>query len=71
MAQALNKRTGVIVDVPAHYIGHPSLGKNLVAVSNEAQAAPKKENKKEQPAPVVEVAEVLPEPEINIEEDKE
>jgi hypothetical protein len=69
MAQALNKRTGVIVDVPAHYIGHPSLGKNLVAVSNEAQAAPKKENKKEQPAPVVEA--VKPEPETNIEENEE
>jgi hypothetical protein len=69
MAQALNKRTGVIVDVPAHYIGHPSLGKNLVAVSNEAQAAPKKENKKEQPAPVVEAVE--PEPETNIEENEE
>lgn len=69
MAQALNKRTGLTVDVPAHYIGHPVLGKNLVAVGSEAQAAPKKENKKEQPAPVVEAVE--PEPEINIEENEE
>ena len=70
MAQALNKRTGLTVDVPAHYIGHPVLGKNLVAVSNEAQAAPKKETpKKEQPAPLVEA--VKPEPVINIEENEE
>lgn len=46
MALAKHKLTGNIVDVPAHYIGHPSLGKNLIAVDAEVQAAPKKENKK-------------------------
>ena len=77
MAQAINVNTGVIVDVPAHYINHPVLGKNLKAVGSEVQAAPKKETKKkEQPAPVVEVviaeeATFLPEPEINIEENEE
>ncbi len=73
MALATNKRTGKTVSVPDHYIGHPVLGIDLVADGTEVQAAPKKEMKykKEQPAPVVEVAEVLPEPEINIEEDKE
>jgi len=77
MALATNTRTGKTVDVPAHYIGHPVLGKNLVLATGEAQAAPKKETKKkEQPAPVVEVviaeeATFLPEPEINIEENEE
>ena len=67
-----NTITGKTVSVPSHYVGHPVLGKNLVLVTDEAQAAPKKETKKkEQPAPEAEVAEVLPEPEINIEEDKE
>ncbi len=71
MALAINKRTGKTVSVPDHYIGHPVLGKNLVLETDEAQAAPKKETKKkEQPAPVVEV-EILPEPEINIEENEE
>ncbi len=71
MAQAMNTKTGKIVSVPDHYVGHPVLGKNLVLVSDKAQAAPKKETKiKEQPAPEVEV-EVLPEPEINIEENEE
>jgi hypothetical protein len=46
------------------------LGKDLVLVEDELQAAPKKETpKKEQPAPVVKV--VKPEPEINIEENEE
>jgi hypothetical protein len=77
MALAINTRTGKTVSVPDHYVGHPVLGKNLVLKTDEAQAAPKKETKKkEQPAPVVEVvvaeeAASLPEPEINIEEDKE
>lgn len=71
MALATNKITGFTVSVPDHYIGHPVLGKNLVLKADKAQAAPKKETPiKEQPAPVVEV-EVLPEPEINIEENKE
>ena len=65
-----NTRTGVEISVPAHYVGHPVLGKDLVLVEDDVQAAPKKETKKkEQPAPVVEA--VKPEPEINIEEDKE
>lgn len=65
-----NKRTGNIASVPAHYIGHPVLGNDLELIEDEVQAAPKKETKKkEQPAPVVEAVE--PEPEINIEEDKE
>ena len=71
MALAINTRTGKTVSVPDHYIGHPTLGKNLVLATDEIQAAPKKETKKkEQPAPVVEV-EILPEPEINIEENEE
>lgn len=65
MAQAKNIRTGQVVTVPEHYINHPVLGKNLVAIGTEVQAAPKKEKKqKEQPAPEVE-PEVV-EPEINI-----
>ena len=71
MALAINTRTGKTASVPDHYIGHPVLGKNLVAAGDEAQAAPKKETKKkEQPAPVVEV-ETLPELETNIEENEE
>jgi hypothetical protein len=67
----MNTKTGKTVSVPDHYIGHPVLGKNLVLVTDEAQAAPKKETKKkEQPAPEVEV-EVLPEPVNNIEENEE
>jgi hypothetical protein len=66
-----NKNTGIVKNVPDHYVGHPVLGKNLVLVTDEVQAAPKKETKKkEQPAPEVEV-EVLPEPEIDIKENKE
>lgn len=70
MAYAKHTRTGMIVNVPAHYIGHPVLGKNLVAVSNEAQAAPKKEtHKKEQPAPVAQAHK--PAALTNIEENEE
>lgn len=73
MALATNTRTGKSVVVPDHYIGHPVLGNDLVLATDEVQAAPKKETKtkKEQPAPEVEVVEVLPEPEINIEENEE
>jgi hypothetical protein len=46
MALAKNTRTGKVMSVPAHYIGHSVLGKNLVAYGEEVSAAPKKENKK-------------------------
>jgi hypothetical protein len=46
MATAKNTRTGKTVSVPDHYIGHPVLGKNLIVVNDEVEAAPKKENKK-------------------------
>jgi hypothetical protein len=66
-----NVNTGVTLSVPSHYVGHPVLGKNLVLVTDEIQAAPKKETtKKEQPAPAVKV-EVLPELKTNIEENEE
>lgn len=69
MALAKNKLTGVITDVPAHYINHPSLGKNLVAI-DDVQAAPKKETKiKEQPAPEVELK--VAEPVIETKENEE
>jgi hypothetical protein len=65
MALAKHRITGRTVDVPAHYLGHPVLGKNLIAIGAEAQAAPKKETKiKEQPAPEVKVE--MPKPEITI-----
>lgn len=72
MALAINTRTGKSVSVPDHYIGHPVLGNDLILETDEVQAAPIKETKpkKEQPAPVVEEV-IIPEPEINIEEDKE
>lgn len=70
MALAKNTKTGVTAIVPSHYIGHPVLGKNLVAVGEEVQAAPKKETKiKEQPAPK---AEVIPaKADLNIKETEE
>lgn len=66
-----NTRTDKVMSVPVHYVDHPVLGKDLILIEDEIQAAPKKENKykKEQPAPVVEAVE--PEPEINIEENEE
>jgi hypothetical protein len=33
MALVMNKRTGKVSNVPAHYIGHPSLGGDLVAMN--------------------------------------
>jgi hypothetical protein len=70
MAYAKNTITGKTVSVPDHYVGHPVLGKNLVPLKDEAQAAPKKETKiKEQPAPVAEAVE--PESELNIEKNEE
>lgn len=48
MPLAKNTRTDKIVQVPAHYIGHPVLGKELVLVEDEYEApvASKKEKKK-------------------------
>lgn len=45
MALAKNTRTGKIVSVPAHYIGHSVLGKNLSLISDEVSAAPKEKKK--------------------------
>lgn len=46
MAFVKNTRTGKTANVPDHYIGHPVLGKWLVAVDSvNAEAAPKKEKK--------------------------
>jgi hypothetical protein len=46
MAFVKNTRTGKTTSVPDHYVGHPVLGKNLIAVDGKVEAAPKKENKK-------------------------
>lgn len=46
MPLAMNTRTKKISMVPAHYIGHPVLGKELVLVEEEVSFAPKKEKKK-------------------------
>jgi len=54
MAFAKNTKTGLTVNVPEHYLGHPILGKNLVAIGSEVQAAPKKEKKKAVQAEVTE-----------------
>ena len=62
MAIAKNIRTGKIVSVPDHYIGHSVLGKNLILLTDEVKAAPKKESKKNQ--------EEQPAPEINIENEE-
>ena len=51
MALAKNTRTGKVVSVPAHYIGHSVLGKNLVAYSDKVSAAPKEKNKPAKEAP--------------------
>lgn len=72
MALAKNTKTGITVNVPGHYLGHPVLGKNLVAVGAEVQAAPKKETKiKEQPAPKAEAIIAKPEPIIDEKEELE
>lgn len=70
MAIVRNTRTGIIANVPDHYVGHPVLGNDLVLYTGEAEAAPNKETKKkEQPAPAVEV--IKPQFAINTKEDKE
>jgi hypothetical protein len=71
MTTAKNTRTGKIVSVPDHYIGHPVLGKNLIAVDGKVEAAPKKETKKK--AEVIELQEIIqeqPAPELNIENEE-
>ena len=46
MAYAKNTRTGKVVSVPEHYIGHEVLGKDLEPLGGaEVQAAPKMEKK--------------------------
>jgi hypothetical protein len=77
MALAKNARTGKVVDVPEHYIGHPVLGKDLVDIN--ASVAPKET---ETSAPVKKPAksffstdavkeEEQPAPEIDIETNEE
>jgi hypothetical protein len=46
MALAKNTRTGKVMSVPAHYIGHPVLGKDLIVDDGKVEAAPKKQDKK-------------------------
>lgn len=72
MAIVRSTRTGKIVSVPDHYVGHPVLGNNLVLVEDEIKAAPKKENKKSlwQKSETLETQE-QPAPEVNINEDKD
>lgn len=64
MALAKNIRTGKIVNVPEHYLGHPVLGGDLVELGKVSSAAPKKEKKsffttekteEEQPAPEIDI----------------
>lgn len=76
MATAKNTRTGKTVSVPNHYIGHPVLGKDLIAFNGEVEAAPKKEKKnKAEPKGFSWMAEVeeieeQPAPETNIENEE-
>jgi len=71
MATAKNTRTGIIVSVPDHYIGHPVLGKNLIAVGGKVEAAPKKEKKKKAEVELPqEITEEQPAPELNIENEE-
>lgn len=77
MALVKNARTGKVVDVPEHYIGHPVLGKDLVDVNSSVppeepeKAAPvKKSAKSFFEARVVEEEEHSA-PEIDIETNEE
>jgi hypothetical protein len=71
MALAKNTRTGKVTSVPAHYIGHPVLGKNLIAVDGKVEAAPKKEKKKKVEVELPEqITEEQPAPETNIENEE-
>jgi hypothetical protein len=40
MALVKNTRTGKVMNVPDHYLGHPSLGANLEIVSEEPTEKP-------------------------------
>lgn len=71
MALAKNTKTGLVVKVPSHYLGHPVLGKNLVALGEEVAVAPKEKKNKEQPAPVAEPVVAEQEPIINENEEQE
>ena len=51
MAIAINTRTGKVVTVPDHYIGHEVLGKDLELFSSTVEAAPKAKKKKAQYIP--------------------
>jgi hypothetical protein len=71
MANAKNTRTGIFVSVPEHYIGHPVLGKNLIAADGKVEAAPKKEKKKKIEIKISqEITEEQPAPETNIENEE-
>jgi dTDP-4-dehydrorhamnose reductase len=79
MAFAKNTRTGKTTTVPDHYIGHPVLGKDLIAIDSKVEAAPKKEKKKKTEAIKVqelswaEIAEEIeeqPAPETNLENEE-
>jgi hypothetical protein len=75
MAHAKNTRTGKSVSVPNHYIGHPVLGKDLIVVDEQVEAAPKKENKSKTEARTfswskTEETKEQPAPETNIENEE-
>ena len=71
MTTAKNTRTGKIVSVPDHYIGHPVLGKNLIAVDGKVEAAPKKEKKKKIEVELSqEIPEEQPAPETNLQNEE-
>jgi len=79
MAFAKNTRTGKTTSVPDHYIGHPVLGKDLIAIDGKVEAAPKKEKKKKYESikfeqviepELVEEIEEQPAPETNLENEE-
>ncbi len=76
MAFAKNTRTGKTASVPAHYIGHPVLGKDLIALDSKVEAAPKKEKKSKADSKTfswgssAEEIKEQPAPEINIENEE-
>jgi hypothetical protein len=79
MAFAKNTRTGKTTTVPDHYIGHPVLGKDLIAIDSKVEAAPKKEKKKKYESTkveetteteLVEEIEEQPAPETNLENEE-